>query len=195
MPRNRLRTGLGLAAAAAWLIAAAPARAASDYAAEPTIVPTVAPAAGGLYRYSYLVTDPPGNTFSISEFDLQVSPDANLTMVTPAAGFLSTYTTGDSSISFLSTDPSTDLASGGVGGTFSFESPMGPGPSPADPGASNTGAYLFRGFDSTGSMLGTSAVGAQILSPVPEPSGLLAGALGALILAGYARHRRRAATA
>ena len=197
MMNRHLRIGLALAAAAC--LAAAPStRAASDYTTDPTIVPTVTPEAGGQYLYSYLVINPAGNAFSVSEFDLQVSPDANLTVVSAPAGFINTYTTGDSSITFSSTDPSTDLSSGGVGGIFSIESPIGPGPSVGNPGPSNTGAYLFRGFNADGSAEGTSSVGNQILSPVPEPSGLALAALGALTMAGYGRHlrrRRAAATA
>ena len=175
---------LGLAMA----LGAAPARA----ALVTNILASVTPQSGGVSLYTYTVTDLPTSTSSISEFDLDVSggqipmgiitpTGALLSNITMPTGFINLYTTGDPSISFLSTDPSTDIAPG-TSGIFSFTSPS----------RAVLQAYQFSTFDGTG-----STTGGRVLSPtplaapsVPEPNGLLLLALGVPALALLAVRRR-----
>jgi len=156
------------AVASAWLwIGAAPARGGlvTDLSVD------VTHASSGLYTYSYTLVVESSSTLGAGELDLAVSPFANLSAISAPAGWDVFYTPGspgDSAITFSSPDPSTDLAPGTVG-LFSMSSLVGPAPA----------SDIVRGFDdSTGTFDQNS--GTILTASVPEPSGLVLGALALL---------------
>ena len=144
------------------------------------VTETVTPQAGGEFLYSYTVSNLPTSTFNIGEFDLNVSTDAALSSIKNPIGFLALYTTGDSFISFASTDPTTDITASSSG-VFSFQSLDTPG----------LQDNLVRSFDGT-----SPSNGGQTLAPlraVPEPASLALCGLGAVCFAGFLfRSRARA---
>jgi PEP-CTERM motif len=142
-----------------------------------TVSPTVTPEAGGLFLFNYSVSNSPTSTVGVAEFDLTVSTAANLTSITNPTGFLDLYTPGDTFISYLSGDPTTDIAPGSSG-AFSFVASVGPA----------AASDLFRGYDLSGNL--TQSTGFTLApAAVPEPSVLVLLAIGGLCLIG-ARSRR-----
>jgi hypothetical protein len=130
---------------------------------------SVNPTSGGLFEYDYTVSVDAASTVGASQLFLDVSPSAALSSQAPT-GWDTFYSAGDPDISFLSSDPSFDVAPGMVG-TFVLTSAIGPA----------AASFLVRGIDdSSGS---TSEVPGIILTPsaVPEPSSLF---LGSIALAG-----------
>ena len=180
---SRVPTKAILAAVASlWLwIGAAPARGGlvTDLSVD------VTRASNGVYTYSYSLTVDSSSTLGAGELDLAVSPFANLSEISAPTGWDVFYTPGspgDSAISFSSPDPSTDLAPGTFG-LFSVASLVGPA----------SASYLVRGFDDSN---GTFAQNGGIITTasVPEPSGLVLGALALLgvahtVVRGPARRR------
>jgi len=132
---------------------------------------------GSMYQYVYNVQNSAGSTASVGEFDLDVSASATLTSISATTGFLALYTAGDSTMTFDSTDPSTDIAPGATG-TFSFMADVPP----------VLGNELGRSFGD-----GTTSSG-TVLTPtgIPEPSVVALSALGALALFAPRALRRRA---
>ena len=150
----------------------------ADYS--PTISATVTNEPGGLYLFDYTVVAPSGSTLPVSELYVQVFEGATLSGISAPAGFDVQYTPGDSSIGFLSSDSSTDIAPG-LTGTFSFLSTQAPQP----------GTYLIRGIDATGSTFDQTPPGLLVAAPVPEPTGLILGLVGGLSVAAGVRRRRK----
>jgi hypothetical protein len=146
----------------------------------------------GMALYTYTVAVDPASTSAVSEFDLNITSGttsgintpvgAPLSSITMANGFINLYTLGDPTISFLSTDPSTDIAPG-TSEMFSFISTANPVLQP----------FLLSTFDGSG-----STVAAFVLGPttVPEPSSVFLLGVGAIGLSGcFARARFRKHTA
>jgi hypothetical protein len=161
-----------------WLWAvAAPAR--GDLITDLTV--SVSPPSGGLYSYSYTLTDQTSSTLDASQFFLAVAPGANLSAISAPTGWDVFYAAGDPDVSFLSSDSSFDLSPGTVG-NFSMVSAVGPA----------LASDLVRGLDdSTGTFAENSGT---ILTPsamVPEPSALVLGVLGAAFAAAVGLARRR----
>lgn len=153
-----------------------------------TVTPTITSQGGGVFLYSYLVTDTASSTSPIAEFDLSLTilptsgvitpTGATIASITAPTGFLKLYTSGDPSISFVSSDPSTDIQPGSSV-TFSFTSTF----------AAVLVPYQLQTFDGSGKVITGS-----ILAPatVPEPSSLLLIGLGTLGLMGrHALSKRR----
>jgi hypothetical protein len=146
----------------------------------------ITPEAGGMSLYAYTVSVSSQSTSAVSEFDLNITSGtasgintpvgAPLSSITMANGFINLYTTGDPTISFLSTDPSTDIMPG-TSGMFSFVSTSNPVLQP----------FLLSTFDGSG-----NTVAGSVLAPtfVPEPSSLALSSLGAMGLIGWLAHRR-----
>jgi hypothetical protein len=170
------------AVASAWLwIGAAPARGGliTDLAVD------VTQASNGLYTYSYALLVESSSTLGAGELDLAVSPFANLSAISAPTGWDVFYTPGppgDSTITFSSPDSSTDLAPGSFG-LFSMASSVGPA----------VASDLVRGFDDSNGTFGQNS-GMILTASVPEPSGLVLGALALLgvaypVVRGLARRR------
>ena len=101
-----------------------------------------------------------------------------LTSITAPTGFLALFTSGDSEIDFVSSDPTTDIAIG-KSAVFSFQADAGP----------LLNAGLARGFDATGAPFQQTL---STLTPaaVPEPSVLVLSALSGLAVLGLRAYRR-----
>jgi hypothetical protein len=150
----------------------------------------VTPEAGGMSLYAYTLAVAAASTSAVSEFDLNLTsetasgiftpPGAPLSSITMPTGFINLYTPGDPTISFFSTDPSTDIAPG-TSALFSFLSISSP---------TTLQPYQLSTFDGSGS----PPVLGSVLGPtvVPEPSGLVLSGLGVLgLIGGRARARSR----
>jgi hypothetical protein len=139
----------------------------------------VSQATGGLYTYSYTLTDESTSTLGASQLFLAVSPNANLSSVSAPSGWDLFYTAGDPDVSFLSRDSSFDIAPG-TSGLFAMTSVVGPA----------AGADLIRGFDDNAGTFAQNT-GTVLTASAPEPSSLVLGVLGAAGAAVYCRARRR----
>ncbi len=149
----------------------------ADYS--PTISVTETPEAGGLTLLNYTLGTSSDSTLPISEFDLQVGPGVTLSGFSAPVGFDVLYTPGDTSLTFQSSDPLTDIGPGSTG-VFAFLTNLAPGP----------GAYLIRGFSADGGSFDQTTPGLIIVSPVPEPSTLALGLIGGVAVWVGARRRR-----
>jgi len=136
-----------------------------------TLTATTTPEPGGLTLYSYALTTDPASTLNAEGLGISVSADANLINITGPTGWEITYNTGDTLVTWESSDPSTDLLPG-QSAIFSFESPLGPAQQ----------SYLATGFDTTGTIFGTYTgnVSGPGVTSVPEPSSLLLSGIGVL---------------
>ena len=163
--RERLQfMALGLGLAFALTAGATPVQAGFNA----SVATSVTPEAGGLYLYTYFVTDGATSTLGVSEFDMVVPASANLQSLTAPTGFLSLYTPGDVTVSFSSTDSTTDIAPG-MTGVFSFTSL----------GAPTLGQYSLLTFDDTSFGSGDVLTGVTIAPGiVPEPASLILLGLG-----------------
>jgi len=176
---SRLRARLIPAAVGClWLWAlAAPAR--GNLITDLTV--SVSPPSGGLYTYSYTLTDETSSTLGASQLFLAVAPGAGLSAISAPTGWDVFYAAGDPDVSFLSSDSSFDI-SPGTAGKFSMTSAFGPA----------LASDLVRGLDdSTGTFAENSGT---ILTPsavVPEPSALVLGVLGAACAVALGLARRR----
>jgi hypothetical protein len=146
----------------------------------------------GMALYTYTVAVDPASTSAVSEFDLNITSGtasgintpigAPLSSITMANGFINLYTLGDPTISFLSTDPSTDIAPGTFG-MFSFISTANPVLQP----------FQLSTFDGSGSTVANFVLGP---TAVPEPSSVLLLGAGVIGVSGwFARGRFRKPTA
>jgi hypothetical protein len=133
---------------------------------------------GGLYEYDYALSVPQDSTLGASQLFLAVSTGADLNNVSAPIGWDVFYTPGDPDISFLSSGPSADIAPGTFG-LFSLTSLVGP--------AAND--YLIRGFDYNAGTFDENVGTVLTASAVPEPSGLVLGALGVAFVAACSRGR------
>ncbi len=128
------------------------------------LVATVTPStstSGGTTTYNYVVANAVTSTGLVTEFDLALPTDANLSSITAPADFFPFYDPGDFDIMFTAFDL-TGIAPG-LTGTFSFTSPDAPG-SIVDQlaGVDNvSGSYI--------TIPGTT-LGPADATPTPEPS-------------------------
>jgi PEP-CTERM motif len=146
----------------------------------------ITPETGGLSLYTYTVSVDSASTSAVSEFDLNITAGKTSGIITPVGallssitmptGFINLYTLGDPTISFLSTDASTDISPGSMG-VFSFVSTSNPILQP----------FQLSTFDGTG-----STVMGSVLAPtsVPEPSSLVLSGLGAMGVIGWLARAR-----
>ena len=142
-----------------------------------TILPVFTPGTPSTFTYTLTNT----GTETIGEFDLAVPTTSALTNITAPTGFIDLYTTGDTFVQWLSTDPSTDIGTGQTLGGFSFQTTAPAG----------TDSFLVRNADN-GDSRGGSTVGPGALpAAVPEPSCMAAFSCGALGLAGLILAVRR----
>ncbi len=171
------RTSSGLLACAATLsmaLGTAPARA--DLLT--TVTPTVVEVSGPIYSYSYLVANSVSSTVGVAEFDLAVRSGVLINSIVAPTGFTTLYNAGDPDISFLSSDPTTDIKAGSSA-VFSFTANAAPG----------SNSEITRGFDATGVVFQNPGT---TLTPtaLPEPSVFLLSALGGLAVLGHSAYRR-----
>ena len=134
---------------------------------------------GGLTEYDYTLSDITTSTVDASFLYIDVSSQANLSLLTAPTGWDISYSTGDTTVIFTSPDPSVDITPG-TSGMFSFESPLAPMWVP----------YEVAGIDSNYNYVTND--GLIFSASVPEPtSGLLCalGILGVAIL--YRRSNRK----
>jgi hypothetical protein len=173
---SRLPTKKILAAAAAlWLWAGAtPTR--GDLVTDLSVQVTQA---DGLYTYAYTLANEAASTLGASQLFLSVATDANLSALSAPTGWDVTYSPGDPDISFLSSDPSTDIAPG-MSGLFSMTSGIRPA----------VASDLVRGLDDQAGTFVDNPGTVLTPSAVPEPSGLVLGVLGAACAAALAARRR-----
>lgn len=168
----RKTAALGLALlAAAWLPAQAHAQ------VNATILPVFTPGTPSTFTYTLTNT----GTETIGEFDLAVPPTSALTNITAPTGFIGLYTTGDTFVQWLSTDPSTDITAGQTLGGFSFQTTAPAG----------TDSFLVRNADNGDSRGGSTVGPGAPPAAVPEPSSMAAFSCGTLGLAGLILAARR----
>lgn len=183
MLRRTLQFGPAIAALA-WLGATGVAPARGDFTPTLTVAVTQQ---GGLYTYDYTVNNS-RSTLGVSGVDVGVFFAVPLTSFTAPSGFLANVNSDPTDrvateAQFFSTDPTTDIQPGATA-SFSLVSAQAPELAP----------YVLRNIDAAAGTVTETPAGQMILSPVPEPSSLLLGVVGALglSLAGYGRGRRKA---
>jgi hypothetical protein len=141
----------------------------------------VTPKPGGLFEYDYALAVEQSSTLGAAQLFLAVSPIADLSAVSAPSGWDISYTPGDPDISFLSSDPSFDIAVGSFG-LFSLTSAVGPAP----------GDFLVRGLDDhTGTFAENRGTLDVPLATVAEPPGLTLGVLASGGVAACSLARRR----
>jgi hypothetical protein len=132
--------------------------------------------AGGLDEYDYALSVPQDSTLGASQLFLAVSTAADLTGVSAPGGWDVFYTPGDPDVSFLSSAPAMDIAPGTFG-LFSLTSPVGPA----------AGDFLVRGLDDSSGTFDENLGTILTPSAVPEPPGLLLGAVGVALAITFRR--------
>jgi hypothetical protein len=138
----------------------------------------------GAYHYQYTLTNDASSTLAAFDVLLNVSPFANLQVVTPPDGWFSAYAPGDTSIYFLSVDPATDLAPGNAT-TFSFVSDLAPLAQEYSTSGVNSTTFEFDTL--TGTVL-SPGLG---VAAVPAPSTGVLALVGVAAGVGAAVVRRR----
>jgi hypothetical protein len=140
----------------------------------------VTPQSGGLFSYDYTLSNLSSSTLTVSSFFVDVARLAHLTALSAPSGWDISYPARSPNVSFTSPDPTFDIAPGGTG-LFSFTGATGPGLEP----------YLIRGLDDSNQSVveNTGMIAAPSAPAVPEPSSLLLGALGTLVLLVAGRSR------
>ncbi len=176
LPRPRRLAGpLALAGALGALFSAGAAR------AQVTVVPVVT-SAGGVFNYSYTVTNFTADDLFVLNINGLPQVAGAATNLTAPAGFQITFDPGNANspsgiVSFLG-----DFAPGSVNSGFSFSSAFGPGAVAFDTEGSN--------LNSTAG--GTDTFNGTTLAPVPEASTTVSLGAGVLLLTFCAVRRRRA---
>lgn len=140
---------------------------------------TVAPTSGGSFQYTYTLTNADGSDYSVGDFNLAVSPDADLTMIAAPAGWQDLgYLPGQGSIAWSAIDETAFIAPGAAA-VFSFVSAL-----PAS-------LMNYQIFGYGADLQDNAREEGEILAPgvaaVPEPSGLVLLAAGLAALAGTYR--------
>jgi len=182
LPRPRRLAGLlALAGALGALFSAGAARA----QLLPVIVAPTVTSAGGVFNYSYTVTNfSADDLFTLNINGLPQVPGA-LTNLTAPAGFQITFDPGNANspsgiVTFLG-----DFMPGSVNSGFSFSSTFGPGTVTFDAEGSNLSSPTPANDTFTGTTL----------APVPEASTVVSLGAGVLLLTFCAVRRRRTARA
>jgi hypothetical protein len=157
------------------------------------VTPTVSQGPnGGLFTYSYLVSNPLTNAFDndpdlVFDFTVETASNANLTSIVSPLGWVPTYSAGSTQIEWFAFDAAFGILPG-QSLTFGFTSVLGPGDQPFSALALNQGGL------NVDVAVGTTSGPTVANTAVPAPSGLVLLAVGGLSLLGYATprpHRRK----
>lgn len=140
----------------------------------------------GATIYKYTISNSSASTLNVEDFTLDVSPDANLSVINGPQGWSIDYRPGDQQIIWYADFPGSEIARGSSG-TFTFTSALSPVSS----------SYQIFGIDTDGQDF--DIFSGMVLSPgrasVPEPTSMILLGTGLIAVGGYSRHRSRSSPA
>jgi hypothetical protein len=136
---------------------------------------------GGLYTYTYTVSNLAASTDTLGGFKVNVDPSASVSSITAPTNWLSFFDTTNNLVEWVSPGSATDLQPNSVG-VFSFVSSLPPVPQD----------YLAVGFSDIGIDFNTGTTLGPGLSTVAEPSSVTLLAIGITAMAGCGSRRRKA---
>jgi hypothetical protein len=122
---------------------------------------------GGLYTYTYTLSNLAASTDTLGAFKVNVDPSAVVSSITAPTNWLSFFDTTNNLVEWVSPDSTTDLQPNSAG-VFSFASSLPPVPQD----------YLAVGFSNIGIDFNTGSTLGPGLSTVPEPSSVTLLAIG-----------------